>query len=91
MELKDIVQPKWVMATKRGWGMLLTFAGTVVPLINLYGAQYNIHVEPPMVSLLGEAVGNVISSVGVAAGVVLWVWGSFRPTAPVTVAPPKAE
>ena len=90
MELKDVVQPKWVMETKRGWGMVLTFAGTVVPLVNLYGAQYGIHIEPPMIALFGEAVGNVISSVGVAIGVVLWVWGSFRPTAPLNAMPPKA-
>jgi hypothetical protein len=91
MELKDVVLPKWALETKRGWGMLIVFAGTVVPFINMYGAQYGIHIEPPMVALLGEAVGSVISSVGVAVGAVLWVWGSMRPTAPITALPPKAE
>jgi hypothetical protein len=90
MELKDVVQPKWALETKRGWGMVLTFAGTVVPFINLYGAKYGVNIEPPMIALFGEAVGNVISAVGVATGVVLWVWGSMRPTAQITTLPPKA-
>jgi hypothetical protein len=91
MELKDVAAPKWALETKRGWGMLLTFAGTLVPFINMFGAKYGITVEAPMVALFGEAIGNVISSVGVATGVVLWVWGTMRPTAPITALPPKAE
>jgi hypothetical protein len=90
MELKDIVQPKWVAETKRGWGMILTFAGTVLPMVNMWvQSKTGVAIDAPMVALFGEAVNNVISSVGTFVGVCLWVWGSFRPTAPVTLMPRK--
>jgi hypothetical protein len=90
MEIKDVVKPKWALETKRGWGMVLTFAGTVMPMVNMWLATKGVHVDAPMITLFGEAVNQLIDSVAVVAGVALWVWGSFRPTAPVTVLPPKA-
>lgn len=90
MELKDIEKPKWALETKRGWGMVLTFAGTLMPVITIYSKQwFGVAIDAPMVALVGEAVSGVIDAVAVAAGVVLWVWGSFRPTAQINVLPPK--
>lgn len=92
MELKDVTAPKWVFATKRGWGMALTFLASVLPFVNVFVKKYTgIEIDAPMVSLVGEAVTHLIDSVGLAVGVALWVWGSFRPTAPLTVMPTKAE
>jgi hypothetical protein len=92
MDIKDIEKPKWAMATKRGWGMALTFAGTLLPFVNMWVKnKTGVEIDAPMVALVGEAVGGVIDAVAVATGVVLWVWGSFRPSAPITVLPPKAE
>jgi hypothetical protein len=81
MELKDVVKPKWAMETKRGWGMLLTFVGTAMPFVTLMAKQYlGVNIDAPMIALVGEAVNQLIDSVAVVSGVVLWVWGSFRPT-----------
>lgn len=92
MDLKDIVAPKWVLSTKRGWGMVLTFAGSLLPFVNMWvKAKTGIEIDAPMVALIGEAMANAIDAVGVLVGVLLWVWGSFRPTAPLTVLPPKTE
>lgn len=86
MELKDIVKPKWALETKRGWGMALTFVGTAMPFVTVMAKQYfGINIDAGMVALVGEAVTNLIDSVAVVSGVVLWVWGSFRPTAPLTL------
>lgn len=89
MEMKDVVAPKWVMSTKRGWGMALTFVSTLMPMINVWLAGWGVHLDAPMVALIGEAGTQLIDSLGLAVGVALWVWGSFKPTAPLTVAPPK--
>lgn len=93
MELKDIEEPKWALATKRGWGMLLTGASVILPFANEYAkAHWNFAIDAPMVALVGQAVSGVIDSVGLAVGTGLWVWGSMRPSsaAPLTVLPPKA-
>lgn len=89
MEIKDVVQPKWVMSTKRGWGMLLTFVSTMLPMLNIWLSGKGINIDGPMVAIFGEAVTQLIDAIGLVVGVALWVWGSFRPTAPVTVLPPK--
>lgn len=86
----DMVPPKWVLSTKRGWGMLITFVSTMLPVVSVWLAAKGINIEPGMVTQLGEAVGNLIEQVGVVVGLVLWVWGSFRPTAPITMVPPEA-
>lgn len=90
MELKDIEKPKWALETKRGWGMALTFLGTAMPFVTVMAKQYfDINIDAAMVAVVGEAVSQLIDSVAVVAGVVLWVWGSFRPTAPLQLVPVK--
>jgi len=87
MELKDVVAPKWVLSTKRGWGMVLTFVGTALPFVNVYATQWLGHpLDAGMVALVGQSVTNFIEAVGQVAGVALWVYGSFRPTAPLQLA-----
>ena len=91
MELKDVVAPKWVLSTKRGWGMLLTFAGTALPFVNMYANQwFGVHIDAPMISLVGDSVTNLLNDFGTFVGVCLWVYGSFRPTAPLQALPVKA-
>lgn len=88
-DMVDVVPPKWVMTTKRGWGMFITFVVTLLPMLNLWLASKGWEVTIPMVQTIGSAGVGVIEAVGFAVGVALWVWGSFRPTAPLTVLPPK--
>lgn len=91
MELKDISQPKWVPTTKRGVGMILAFFTTLLPFISGYvKVHYGVTLDAPLVALFGEVLTNLITTVGTVVGFVLWVWGSFRPTGPLTVLPPKA-
>jgi hypothetical protein len=52
-------------------------------------AKTGVAIDAPMVALVGEAFTNMITSVGTFAGVCLWVWGSFRPTSPITALPSK--
>ena len=90
MELKDIVEPKWALQTHRGWGMLITFLSTGLPFVNVYAQQWLGHgIDPGVVSLLGEAGARLIDDIGIAVGVCVWVYGTFFPTAPITVLPPK--
>jgi hypothetical protein len=86
MELKDVAKPKWMLETKRGWGMVLTFIGTTLPFVSMLAHQYlGVKIDAPMVALVGEAVNQLIDSAAVVIGVFLWVWGSFRPTAPIAL------
>ena len=92
MELKDIVEPKWALATKRGWGMLLAGVSTVLPFVNEYTkGKWGVSIDAPVVALAGEVGANLIDAVGLAVGYGLWIWGTFRPSAPLTVLPPKAD
>lgn len=89
MEIKDVVAPKWVPTTKRGIGMIVTFFTAVLPILSGWLATKGVHIDAPMVALFGQALGNVVDAVGTFVGLVLWVWGSFKPTAPLAVLPPK--
>lgn len=89
MDMKDVVPPKWVLSTKRGWGMFITFVMTLLPMLNVWLTSKGIEISAPMVQLVGSGVAGVIDAVGILIGIALWVWGSFRPTAPLTVLPPK--
>jgi hypothetical protein len=80
------VTPKWVLETKRGWGMVLTFATTVLPIVNSWvSAKWGVSLDAPFVMALGDAVTSMIDSVGLVIGLVLWFVGSMRPTAPLTL------
>lgn len=85
--MTDVMQPKFVLSTKRGWGMVITAVTTAIPVVNLFGASKGIHIDGPMVALVGQSVGAALDAIGVACGVMLWVWGSFKPTAPLTLFP----
>jgi hypothetical protein len=91
MELKDIVQPKWVLSTKRGVGMLLTFLTTLLPFLSGWAATKGVHIDAPMVALFGQVIGGVIDAVGTLVGFGLMIWGMWRPTAPLAALPPKEE
>jgi len=88
VEMKDIVAPKWMMATKRGWGMVIAGLSAGLPMFSWWLAGKGINVDLPMITLFGETVSQMLDSVGLVVGFVLWVWGSMRPTAPITVLPP---
>lgn len=90
MDLKDVVAPKWIFATKRGWGMVITFVTTMLPMLNVWMSGMGYSIDPGLVSLVGETGAQLLDTVGLVIGVALWVWGSFRPTAPITVLPPQA-
>lgn len=85
MDIKDIVPPKPFEATKRGWGLIAAAVAAVLPYVNgLIADITGIHIDAPIVALVGEAVTRIIDAVGVGAGVALFVWGSIFPTAPLT-------
>lgn len=83
------MQPKWWLETKRGWGMLIT---AVMGLITYAGpllSQWTgIPIDAAFVGLVGQVVANLLEAIGFCIGFYLWVVGSFRPTAPITVTKP---
>jgi len=84
--MDEIMQPKWVLATKRGWGMTITGLTSLLPLLDTWvSMKWGVHISAPVVDLVGQAGTHVLDAIGMAVGVVLWVWGSFRPTAPLTL------
>ena len=79
-----IEQPKWVLSTKRGWGMVITGLTVAVPLI----AQFTgLPLDQAVVNTVGQTVATGIDVVGTLVGVGLWIYGSFRPTAPLKLLP----
>jgi hypothetical protein len=90
LELKDVVAPKWMMYTKRGWGMLIAGLAAGLPAISWWLESKGIHIDLPMIKVFGEAVSNAMDSIGLVIGFGLWFWGSMRPSAPLTVFPPSA-
>jgi len=90
VDMTEIVPPKWWLATKRGWGMLITGVMAGLPLAaGLIYSWFGVNITPEMVSNVNTAVLDWIEATGTVIGVALWVYGSFRPTAPLTVGKPK--
>jgi hypothetical protein len=84
--ISEVVPPKWALETKRGWGMVITFVTTVLPIVNTWvSAKWGIQLDAPFVMAFGEAVTSMIDSVGLVVGLALWFVGSMRPTAPLTL------
>lgn len=87
----EITKPKFILDTKRGWGMLITGVAAMVPFLSYYvEAWTGVKLDAAMVAMLGEAGVMVIDAAATVVGVGLWVWGSFRPTAPLVVNPANA-
>ncbi len=82
------MKPKWVLTTKRGIGMLMVVLASVMPVAGAWvKAKWGWEVDAPMVAVFGERLYGVVDAVALVSGFVLWVWGSFRPTAPLSVTP----
>lgn len=84
-ELKDFVAPKWWLDTKRGIGMFMVGLGTAVPVL---GAWFGVTLDPAVITETGQQVAVWFDVTWNIVGFVLWVWGSFRPTAPLAVMKP---
>lgn len=78
--------PKWVLETKRGWGMLIAAVVMIVPFVNQY---LGLGIDAAVVGTLGETVTKLIDAVAAVVATVLMIWGMWRPTAPLTLLPPK--
>lgn len=77
-------QPKWVLTTKRGWGMVLTGLTVVLPFVSQFTG---VPLDPGIVSAVGQTVATGIDVAGALAGLTLLIWGAFRPTAPLKLLP----
>lgn len=79
-------EPKWMLATKRGWGLVIMGAGFALPLLAGYmGITY----DPGAVNTLAADGVAWVAATGKLVGSVMALYGMFRPTAPMTVLPPK--
>jgi len=85
MNMSDVMQPKWWLATKRGWGILLAGGATFIPMV---ATLVGLPIDASTVGVGGEIVTNWLESTGQLIGFGLLVWGSFRPTAPLSVTKP---
>lgn len=82
MKMTDYMQPKWWLSTKRGIGMAMVAVGAVVPVV---GAYMGLTID---VATWGQFTAAVAQWFEVTWNVVaygLWLFGSFYPTAPLTV------
>lgn len=83
--MSEVMQPKWFADTKRGIGMLMVGLGTFIPLVAGY---FGVTIDT---ATWGQFAANVASWFDVTwnvIGYVLWIWGTFRPTAPIAVMKP---
>lgn len=72
--------PKWWLDTKRGVGMAMVGLGTLVPIL---GAWFGVTVDASTVGELGTTLAQWFDVTWNVVGTVLWVVGSFFPTAPL--------
>ena len=92
VDMTEIVPPKWWLQTKRGWGMVITFVTAVLPVFGVWvSSLLGVDITPDLVSALDSVVLRWIEASGTVLGLALWVWGSFRPTAPLQVSKPAEK
>jgi hypothetical protein len=83
--MSDYMQPKWFLETKRGVGMAMAAVGVAIPMIAVWtGVTLDAASVGAFTSELVkwfEVTWNVVAYV-------MWVWGSFFPSAPLSVRKP---
>lgn len=83
--MTDVMQPKWWLDTKRGIGMAMLALGQAVPII---GAWFGVTVDAAMVGDLAANIAQWFDVTWNVIGGVLLLWGSWRPTAPLSFTKP---
>lgn len=85
MNMTDYMQPKWWLDSKRGIGMAMAGLGAVIPAVAAYfGATIDAATWGQFAAEVAkwfEVTWNVIAYV-------LWIYGSFFPTAPLSITKP---
>lgn len=64
--------PKWWLTSKTVWGVMLTFASTVLPVILSF---YGIHVTPADINVFGDKAFEVLQIIGGLVGTGMAVYG----------------
>lgn len=88
MNMSDVMQPAWWLATKRGVGMAMVGVSYAVPTVAgwLCTAGYACWaVTSGDVEGFSNVVMSWMESTGYLIGMGLWAWGSWRPSSPLTL------
>lgn len=76
------MQASWILTSKRFWGIAITAASTMVPLLSNYMGW---DVDAEQVEQVGAAGAELISAVGMFVGLVLTFIGSMKAKGPMTL------
>ena len=85
MKMSDYMQPKWFLETKRGVGMLMAGVGALVPMV---GAYFGVTIDAVTWGQFAAEVAKWFEITWNVMAYALWIAGSFRPSAPITVTKP---
>jgi hypothetical protein len=85
MNMSDYMQPKWWLETKRGVGMAMVALGVAVPMI---AGWTGVTIDPATVGAMGAEIAKWFEVTWNVVAYALWLMGSFRPSAPITIAKP---
>jgi hypothetical protein len=77
---------KYFLTSKRIWGIIITAATAVVPVVSKYLGH---EISPAAITQLGDSVTAAINAVGAAVGIVLAFWGSVVAQGPVVFKRPQ--
>jgi len=86
MTMPGYPEPKVWYETKRGIGMAMAAISAVLPVImTTAGGWLGINVDMSQWSEFSQNVAKWFDLTWTLVGYVLWVYGSFRPTAPIVL------
>jgi hypothetical protein len=77
---------KYFLNSKRIWGVIITTATAVVPVVSKYLGH---EINPAAITQLGDSVTSAINAVGAAAGVALALWGAIVAQGPIVFTRPQ--
>jgi hypothetical protein len=85
MTMSEIMQPKWWLDTKRGIGMAMAAAGTIVPLLAGY---MGVTIDAATVGQLAAEIAKWFDVTWNVIAYGLMIYGMWRPSAPLSLTKP---
>lgn len=85
LNMSEYMQPKWWLETKRGVGMAMAAAGQLIPLAAVY---MGVTIDAANWGAFAAEVAKWFEITWNVVAYFLWIYGSFFPTAPLSVKKP---